>query len=196
MSVIDGTLSANGQVYLLNGNGILVGPGGVVNTNAFTASTRNISDADFTSGNLHFTGTSDAGITNLGKINTLGGDVIFIGKTVDNEGEINAPNGHVGLAAADDVMITQSGMEHVFVRSTVNPSSASGKTGVNNSGKITAAAAELKAANGNIYALAVNNSGIVRTTGVANEGGHIVQCVPRLPGRTIRLRFCMVGIAI
>jgi len=25
MSVIDGTLSANGQVYLINGNGIVVG---------------------------------------------------------------------------------------------------------------------------------------------------------------------------
>ena len=139
MSIINGTLSGNGQVYLLNGNGILIGPGGVVNTGGFTASTRNISDADFASGNLHFTGTGAAGVTNLGQVSALGGDVIFIGKTVDNQGQLNAPAGHVGLAAADDVMISQAGMEHVFVRSTANPASASGLTAVNNSGSVIAA---------------------------------------------------------
>jgi filamentous hemagglutinin family protein len=173
MSIINGTLSGNGQVYLLNGNGILIGPGGVVNTAGFTASTRNLSDADFASGNLHFTGSSNGGVTNLGQVSALGGDVIFIGKTVDNQGELNAPAGHVGLAAADDVMISQAGMEHVFVRSTANPTSASGLTAVNNSGSVIAASAELKAANGNIYALATNNSGIVRATGVKNQDGHI-----------------------
>jgi filamentous hemagglutinin family protein len=39
-SVIDGTLSANGQVYLINGNGVVIGPGGVVCANSFIASTR------------------------------------------------------------------------------------------------------------------------------------------------------------
>ena len=172
-SIINGTLSANGSVYLLNGNGVLVGPGGIINTGGFLASTRDLTDADFNSGNLHFTGTGDAGVTNLGKINALGGDVIFIGKTVDNQGEITAANGHVGLAAADDVMISQAGMEHVFVRSTASATSATGRTAVNNSGTVIAASAELKAANGNIYALATNNSGIIRATGVSNEGGHI-----------------------
>ncbi|MDR0533750.1 MAG: filamentous hemagglutinin N-terminal domain-containing protein [Verrucomicrobiales bacterium] len=172
-SIINGTLSANGQVYLLNGNGILVGPNGVVNTAGFIGSTRDLSDADFLSGNLHFTGNNDAGVTNLGKISALGGDVILIGKTVDNQGSIDAANGHVGLAAADDVLITQSGLEHVFVRSTANPGSATGKVGVNNAGSIAAASAELKAANGNIYALATNNSGIIRATGVSSQDGRI-----------------------
>src|SRR5271170_1619087 len=43
-SIIDGTLSANGQVYLINGNGILVGPGGMVSAQSFVASTRDITD--------------------------------------------------------------------------------------------------------------------------------------------------------
>ena len=172
MSIIQGTLDANGQVYLLNGNGILIGPGGAVTTDGFIASTRNITDADFASGNLHFTGIGGAGVVNLGSINALGGDVILIGKTVDNEGEIQAA-GHVGMAAADDVLIAQMGIEHVFVRSTSNPAAAGGETGVNNSGTIVGAAAELRAANGNIYALATNNSGIIRANGTATENGHI-----------------------
>jgi filamentous hemagglutinin family protein len=172
MSIINGTLTSNGQIYLLNGNGILIGPDGVVNTAGFTASTRDLSDADFTSGNLHFLGSGSGGVTNLGTISAIGGDAILIGKAVDNAGTIHA-SGHVGLAAADDVLISQSGLEHVFVRSSPGATAAPGQTGVNNSGSIVGAAAELRAANGNIYALATNNSGIIRATGVANQGGHI-----------------------
>ena len=36
-----------------------------------------------------------------------------------------------------------------------------------------AAQAELKAENGNLYALAINNTGVVRATGTRNAGGHI-----------------------
>src|SRR5208282_5422754 len=45
--------------------------------------------------------------------------------------------------------------------------------GVDNEGQIQAATAELEAAGGNIYALAINNGGIVRATTVVNEGGSI-----------------------
>ena len=172
-SIINGTLTANGQVYLINGNGILIGPGGIVNANGFTASTRDITDPDFMKKNLHFTGSGNGSVTNRGTVKALGGDVIFIGKTVDNQGTLSAPNGHVGLAAADDVLVTQTGDQHVFVKAVSNPSSANGKTGVNNSGTILAATAELKAANGNIYALATNNSGIIRATGVSKSDGRV-----------------------
>src|SRR5579871_2974616 len=67
-SFINGTLSANGQVFLLNGNGIVVGPSGLINTAGFTASTRDITDTDFMSGHLHFVGSSDGGVRNLGTI--------------------------------------------------------------------------------------------------------------------------------
>ncbi len=172
-SLLNGTLSANGQVYLINGNGITVGSGGVINTASFLASTRDITDSDFLSGNLHFAGSSEAGVQNLGVINALGGDVILIGKSVSNQGAIKAPNGTVGLAAADDILIAQTGTEHVFVSPSAATASASGQTGVNNSGVIQAGAAELRAANGNIYALAIQNTGTIRATTVTRQGGHI-----------------------
>jgi hypothetical protein len=60
----------------------------------------------------------------------------------------------------------------------VNPSplakAASAKTGVANSGSISGATAELTAANGNIYSLAINNTGIVRATTVTRQGGKIL----------------------
>ena len=174
-SLINGTLTANGQVYLVNGNGIIVGPGGVINANAFTASTRDITDADFLSGTLHFTGSSSAGVQNLGTIHALGGNVVLIGRTVDNEGTITAPNGTAALVAGDDVLLAQQNADGSTV--TVSPvttaPSTPGQVGVNNGGTITAAAAELKAANGNIYALAVQNQGTIRATTVSHQGGHI-----------------------
>jgi filamentous hemagglutinin family protein len=173
-SIIDGTLSANGQIYLLNGNGIVVGPGGVINTAGFTGSTRDISDPDFLSGNLHFTGSGKAGVKNYGTINALGGDVVLIGKTVDNAGTINA-TGTAGLIAGDDVLLAQNNADGSTI--TVNPVSAPvatrAKVGVLNTGTITASSAELKAANGNIYALAIQNEGIIRATTVSHQGGHI-----------------------
>jgi filamentous hemagglutinin family protein len=173
-SFINGTLSANGQIYLINGNGIIVGSGGVINTAGFTGSTRDISDSDFLSGNLHFIGGSDAGVQNLGTISALGGNVVLIGKTVDNAGAINA-TGTAALAAGDDVLLAQANPDGSTV--TVNPvsapSAASTKIGVKNTGTIKASAAELKAANGNIYALAIQNDGLIQATTVTQQGGHI-----------------------
>ena len=51
LSSIFGSLDANGRVYLINQNGILIGKEGSVNTNGFLASALNISDQDF----LHIT---------------------------------------------------------------------------------------------------------------------------------------------
>ncbi len=172
-SIIDGTLSANGQVYLINGNGVVVGPGGVVTANTFLASTRDIADADFVSGNFHFTGSNPAGVQNQGTINALGGDVYLIGKTVDNTGNINAPNGTAGLASGDDVMLNQCGQEHVFVSPSPTATSAATQAAVHNGGTIAAASAELKAANGNLFALAINNEGTIRATAVCQKGGRI-----------------------
>jgi filamentous hemagglutinin family protein len=175
ISNINGALSANGQVYLINGNGIIVGPGGVICASSFTASTRDITDSDFLSGNLHFTGSNSSGVQNLGTINALGGNVYLIGNTVDNQGTINAVNGTVGLVAGDDIFLAQQNADGSTV--TVNPGAqatgAGGQTGVSNSGTIRAMSAELKAANGNLYALAINNSGVIRATTVKHQGGHI-----------------------
>ena len=57
-SVIAGQINANGRVYLVNPNGILITRTGSVNAAAFTASTLDIADADFMAGSdVTVTGT-------------------------------------------------------------------------------------------------------------------------------------------
>ena len=62
-SSILGSLTANGQVFLVNPNGILFGRGANVNVGALVASTRNIADGDFMAGNYKFAGTGGGTVT-------------------------------------------------------------------------------------------------------------------------------------
>jgi len=163
-----GSLEANGKVYLINPNGILVGRGGAVNTRGFVASTLDVSDASFLStARLKLSGDSEASVVNEGSIQAIGGDVFLVGRTVENSGTIRA--GTAGLGAGSEVMIVPTGRE----RLSVIAGSGHADKGVNNEGTIEAVSAELKAAGGNIYALAINNGGIIRATGVRRAGGRV-----------------------
>src|SRR5215467_11370593 len=51
---IDGTLTANGHVFIVNGDGVLIGGGAVVNTAGFLATTSNIKNSDFMAGRYNF----------------------------------------------------------------------------------------------------------------------------------------------
>jgi filamentous hemagglutinin family protein len=167
LSGIYGTLEANGQVFLINPNGIVIGPGGVVNTRGFLASTHDVENHQFLAGgDFTFKGESKASVVNLGKIGASEGDVILIAQEVENRGEIKAPNGTVGFAAGHEVLVKASGQERIFVQA--------GKGRVSNHSLIESATAELKAAGGNEYALAINNTGVVRATGVVHQGGRIL----------------------
>ena len=67
-SEIIGTLTANGRVFIINRDGILFGPGAVVNTAGFLATTNDIKNADFMAGRYNFNipGRPDASIVNHG----------------------------------------------------------------------------------------------------------------------------------
>ncbi len=173
-SLIYGTLQANGSVYVINPSGILVGPHGLVNTHSFVGSTLDVTDGSFLAGaGMKFSGNSTAGVKNQGTIQSLGGDIFLFAHTVENSGSLRAPDGTVGLAAGSEVILQQSGNERMAVLAG-NSSAAQTAKGVNNVGAIEATAAELKAAGGNIYALAINNGGMIRANSFVRENGHIV----------------------
>jgi len=168
-SSIFGTLQANGRIFLINPNGVLVGSGARIDTGGFIASTLDVADGEFLSGGeMNFLGNSAASIENQGAISVIGGDVFLIAREVSNSGQINAPDGVVGLAAGHDVLLTQAGQQRVFIRPTAPAGPASGH-GISNSGALAAARVELQA-HGNLYALAINNTGVVRANG-AQVGG-------------------------
>ncbi len=168
-----GRLDANGKIFLVNPNGILVGPGAQINASTFVASTLDVADDNFLAGgDLKFFGNSTAAVQNYGTIQAQGGDVFLIGHQVQNAGTILAPNGTVGLAAGQDVVLKEAGPERLAVRVAAGQPSAS--EGVTNTGIIEAASAELRAAGGNVYAMAINNSGTIKANKLVNDGGRII----------------------
>jgi filamentous hemagglutinin family protein len=107
-SQIFGSLDANGQVILINPNGILFGKDGSVNANAFTASTLDMRDADFMAGNYRYFSTGVNGeIVNQGGINTQN-YIALLGAKVTNDGNINTHGGNVYLGSAEAITVPVS----------------------------------------------------------------------------------------
>ncbi|MFT5031317.1 MAG: filamentous hemagglutinin family protein, partial [Candidatus Binatia bacterium] len=170
-----GSLQANGQIYLVNPNGILVGSQGSIDSQSFIASTLDISNESFLGrANMTFEGDSHAAIENYGSINALGGDIFLFAHQVKNEGTISALGGTVGLAAGNKIELRQVGNERIGVIID-NPTGEQTEVGVDNQGVVEAASAEIKAAGGNVYAVAINNGGEVRAEPkLVFEGGRMV----------------------
>jgi len=169
-SAILGRLSATGSLYLINSQGIVVGPSGVVSTGGrFVASTLDVCNDAFMrgSGALTLSGNSDASVINLGKISSSGGDVFLIARhAVINAGTLAAPDGTAELASGEQVLLQDSASSRqVFVQT------GSQGTVVNN-GRIMAAQVSLQAADGNVYALAGSGTRI-RATGTASRDGRV-----------------------
>lgn len=110
VSVIQGALRANGQVFLINPNGVLFTPTAQVNTAGIVASTLNLSNSDFMAGNYRFAGGSSNAIVNQGNITVApGGTVAMIAAKVTNTGRMEAPQGNVLLGAGSKVTLDLGG---------------------------------------------------------------------------------------
>lgn len=164
-SSIYGNLIGNGNVYLMNANGIVVGATGVVDTGGFIATTLDQGAANFfENGQLELLGDSDAAIINMGNI-TATGDIFLVAAKIDNQGLIKSTSGFVGLAAGKDVLLKESGEERIFIRPV-------GEGEVLSSGSIEALNIEIKS-RGNPYSTAINLEGQLTATKVNEVGGRV-----------------------
>ncbi len=172
-SAIYGHLNANGQVFLVNPNGILFAPGASVNVGGIVASTLGIDNQSFLSGTYHFSGGGNGDVTNQGTITAArGGYIALIGPRVNNDGLIRAPQGSVDLGAGSAVDLTLSNnrlMSFQVSRAVLNAA-------VNNGGAIRAKGGQiiLSARSKNtILRTVVNTTGIIVADSAVNKGGTI-----------------------
>ena len=118
-STIAGRIKANGQVFLVNPNGILITENGLINTNSFSASTLDISNEDFIRGELSFvkqSGKDGAVVTNNGSISVSdGGFVALLGGAIDNGGVVTAHLSKVGFGAGEKVILNIGDSEFLRV---------------------------------------------------------------------------------
>ncbi len=95
-----GRLESNGQVLLINPNGILVGKEACIDTGSFIASTLDLQDRDFINGVFAFKGASGRSLSIEGKIEAAGGAAVLISGKIAHEGTIRA--GSVSLLAGTE----------------------------------------------------------------------------------------------
>ena len=179
-SQIFGRLEANGQVFLVNPNGVLFGPGSQVSVHGLLATTHNISDNDFLNGRYSFsrpqTPALTAEVINQGLLQAADhGYIVLAGDYTANEGIIQARLGQVALASGNRFTLDLDGDQLIGLA--VDEASLAERAGVENFGDLTAdggqvlmtarVATELTSA-------VVNNEGLIRAQSIAEQNGEII----------------------
>ena len=181
-SVIQGALQANGQVWVLNPNGVLIAPGGQVTAGSFLATTRSLTDQQFMAGNYAFTegGVPGASVLNQGSIIVAdGGYAVLAGEAVRNEGYIEANLGQVVLGGAKAFTLDLSGDNTLtfVVTAPVDVTPTDGKAIVDNTGSIQAAGGRVlltARAASQVVGQVINTGGVVAATSAQMVNGKIV----------------------
>ncbi|VAW83044.1 hypothetical protein MNBD_GAMMA13-1732, partial [hydrothermal vent metagenome] len=180
-SRINGSLTANGRIYLINSNGIVFGENARVNVHDLIASSLDIKDQVFLKGLANarldglaaFDGTPQGNITieDGAIIETLeGGRVLVVAPEVINRGKIRTPGGQTILAASHDrVYVAVSAKDNQTDDSLIGwfvEVETGGK--VENIGDIIA-----ERGNASLVGLAVNQKGRITATTSVDFNGSI-----------------------
>ena len=173
-SQIHGQINANGQVVLVNTNGIFFSPTASVNVGGLLASGLNIDPVDFMNGEYVFSSidADNGAIINSGILNaSLGGSISLLGKQVTNNGLISANLGAVNLAAGKEAVLTfdNQGLMGIKISREILQDELGVDPAVLNNGEITAEGGRVlltASQSQDIFSQAVNSNGIEQATSV------------------------------
>jgi filamentous hemagglutinin family protein len=181
-SQILGSIKAQGQVYLINQNGIIFGGSSQVNVGTFLAAAAVITDSQFINNGIYsvqnsqsneqpsFTGGLGPIVVQAGaelitgaplRTGDRGGSVILLGGSVENDGSITTANGQTLMAAGKNFTLLQG---YSIAPGTSSVSATGNQTS-------TTLGTEVVVAGGGT---AVNNGLIEATTGDITMVGHQV----------------------
>ena len=180
-SIIDGSLSAKGHVFVINPNGVLFGKNSSVDVGGLVASTVNVTDDDmrnFAQGKgdlgLQIAAGREASVINAGTIKAEGGLVALHATNVENTGTIANEGGQTVLAAAKNLNLaadTAGKLNFTVNGSLANAKALNSGTLQNDGGYLVMTA---KSA-GDLMSTVVNNTGVIEAKTLhANDKGEIL----------------------
>jgi filamentous hemagglutinin family protein len=164
-SQIYGSIQANGVVVLLNSSGFYFGPNSFVSAAGLVVSTANCAPPENAGGAWEFNGPPPlASIVNYGQIKIgNGGDCFLIADQVQNNGDIEAPGGNIGLAAGQTVTLSERPDGRGMTMNVVLPQGS-----VDNHGNIVADGGTIA-----LNAQVVNQGGFIQANSVKDDNGVI-----------------------
>ncbi|WP_457280513.1 two-partner secretion domain-containing protein [Polaromonas sp. P5_D5] len=177
-----GSLTANGQVFILNPNGVLFGAGSQVNVGGLVASTLSMSNADFMAGSTTFgtdpgqagTGSSAGKVTNKGTLTAAnGGYVALLAPEVRNEGVIRAMLGTALLAAGNKITLNLDNgnlLGYSIDQGAINALAENKLLIQANGGQVLLSAKAMD----QLTTATVNNTGVIEAKTLQNKAGRIL----------------------
>jgi filamentous hemagglutinin family protein len=169
-----GSLSSNGQVFLINPNGIIIGAHARIDAAGFVAASLDVLNESFLrEHNLLFSGNGRGAVVNLGVVTAPRGNIALLGNVVENKGSLEAPAGSVLLGVGEEVLLQPEENPHLLIRTKVG-SEEEPKEGaaLTHEGRIEALRAELKAGS-SVYGRAIQSGGIINALSIEEQGGEV-----------------------
>ncbi|MDQ8180403.1 MBG domain-containing protein [Pelagicoccus sp. SDUM812005] len=169
---IFGQLESNGRLFLVNPNGIVFGESAQVNVGGLVASSLQIDNNSFLTGDFTFSGIGGS-VANFGNITAQSGGVVaLVGQRVQNDGSIITPEGTTALLAGSKLTLDFDG--DGLINYSVTQDAVA--TEASNAGLIQANAGTVIMSAQSADSLAqsvVNNTGIIEAQGLKAKGGRI-----------------------
>lgn len=182
LSEINGKINANGQVYIINPNGIIFGNQASVNVNSLIASSLNIHNDIFNNGLLtvknadavfqEFNGGTKSFVRVLSGASlksSAGGRVMLFADRVINEGSIQSPEGQIIMAAGSKIYLESS--EDPNLRGLLVEVDGNGS--ISNLADKSSGGLEVTHGNVTLAGLMVNQNGYVKATTSITSNGSI-----------------------
>ena len=176
-SMVDGVVNANGQVVLVNPNGVTISKGGEMNAAGVVTTTMDIGNKDFMDGKSTYKGNGKGAVVNEGKISTNdpNGYIALLAPEVRNEGYLLAkmgPDNTVAMASGKQITLDFRGdqLMSVTIDRSVYQGLVDNKRVVEAPGGLIIVAAG--AAN-RLMGSVVKNTGRITASSMVNNGGVI-----------------------
>ena len=187
-SVILGNMLANGRVFLLNPNGVVFGPGSVVNVGGLLATTLSLQSYDLNKGEFSFAQdptTALAAVVNQGTLRIADhGFVTLAAPGVVNDGLIVAKFGQVGLHAGTQMTVDfrgdgliQYAVDGKVLGQVTDPNGKPLTSAISNAGRIEADGGTVlltAQASSAVLSSVINQTGVIQARRLEQQGGEIV----------------------
>jgi len=166
---IQGSIKANGQVYIVNSAGVYLDGEAVVEVARLVAAAGLLRDEDFRAGRDRFRHLR-GDVENSGRVEADA--IALVGQRVANQGQLSAAEGDVALVAGDQVWLGRPD-GHVLIRVGDLSAAQTAQPAVENSGTIEAPHGRARLAAGDGLSLALREASQVRARRISVEAGSV-----------------------
>ncbi len=178
-SQIMGSLNANGQIFLINPQGVVFSQSAQVNVGGLLATTFDINEQDFANQDFRFFANGHhSSIINDGQLSSHdGGSIALAAPVIINNGNINAERGRVHLQSADGILLEFNNGEIAIA---ADKSAWLGL--IENHGDISAEGGIVTldaSTHSSLHLTVINNDGVIRATSLDENHGEIILTADR-----------------